>query len=482
MVLPSRNIFKNRSANQNSQNDINGLSEKCIPKISLFTQPTSSLSDKDIQSVVWDVIVIGGGPAGMLAAGTAAEKGAKVLLLEKNDSLGKKLLITGGGRCNVTNAEQNIHTLLEKYKSAKPFLFSAFAQWGVKDTLHFFNSRNVPTKVEAEQRVFPTSDSAVSIWNALVEYMTQTNVTIRYKSEVSRIVPEITSDNSFGNCNVDLNSTNFSLIKHIILKTGLKIKAKKFILATGGKSRPETGSTGDGFIWLKEIGHTIHSSESSLVPLRSNTVWVPKLAGVTLTDVKISLLQDEIKQESLNGKILFTHVGVTGPTVLNMSKNVGEMLKYGKVDLSIDLLPTQDFSSINSSLQNLLLKHNTKKIKNSLGEILPSSVIEIVLSETSLTGEETGSVITREQRILLMQKIKDMRISITGLLGLDKAIVTSGGVDVQEINFKTMQSKLFHNLYCIGDTLHIDRPSGGFSLQLCWTTGFVAGKHASESL
>ena len=279
---------------------------------------------RNMENKVWNVAVIGGGPAGMMAAGRAAELGAKVLLIEKNHSLGKKLLITGGGRCNVTNAEFDNRRLLEKFKDNGKFLFSAFSQWDVQKTIDFFHLKNMPTKVEKEQRVFPVSDSAQSVWNTLVDYIKKGGVEVISNSPVVEIV---------------VDGKNVTGVK---LKNGKIIAAGSVVIATGGTSRPETGSTGDGYAWLRKIGHTVIEPTPSLVPIAVKDTWVKKLAGVSLSDIKITTIQNSEKQDIKKGKVLFTHVGLSGPTILNMSTEVGELLKYGDVTISLDLLPTLD--------------------------------------------------------------------------------------------------------------------------------------------
>lgn len=411
---------------------------------------------------MWDVIIIGGGPAGMMAAGRAAERGLDVLILEKNDSLGKKLLITGGGRCNVTNAEFDTRKLLTKFKDADKFLFSAFAQWNVQDTLDFFHSRNMKTKVEHEQRVFPVSDSAQSVWNVLVADLKKHRVMIRSHAPVQ------------GFCVEDGIITGVRVKKEII-------KARSFILATGGTSRPETGSTGDGYKWLRDLGHTVIEPAPSLVPLAIKDAWVKRLAGVTLTDIKLTITQNGVKQNTQKGKILFTHVGVTGPTILNMSKDVGELLKYGDVVIEIDLLPTHDHAQLNSALQDIFKTHDKKKFKNALGDLLPTALIPIIVTRSGIDPDIMCNSITREARMHLIELIKHLPMHVHKLLGTDKAIIASGGVQLDEIDFKTMQSRLHSNLYVVGDMLNIDRPSGGYSLQLCWTTGFVAGNAVAHT-
>lgn len=438
-----------------------------------------NVSSKNSQKT-WDVIVVGGGPAGMIAAGRAAERGLKVLLLEKNQELGKKLLMSGGGRCNVTNSEFDNRVLLAKYKDAAKFLHSPFSQYDVQKTLDFFHSHNMPTKVENEKRTFPQSDKAASVLEVLEDHMKTHNVTIQTGAEVKEF------------------TYKDGTITNITLKDGSVFSAKSYILATGGKSRPETGSTGDGFTWAKKLGHTIVEPSASLVPIASSDTWISELAGVSLPEAKISILVDGEKQKiaqnsnsmsaksgaksskPIKGKVLFTHIGLSGPGILNLSKTIGELLECGDVDVSLDLTPTFDLGTLDKKLNELFRSELNKKLKNCLGLIdqnLPTALIKIIIDRSGVNGDTPAHSITRENRKLLVQTMKDFRIRVKGLLGTDKAIVTSGGVVLTEIDTTTMRSKICTNLFLIGDMLHVDRPSGGYSLQLCWTTGYVAGSN-----
>lgn len=416
----------------------------------------------------YDIIVIGGGPAGMMAAGVAASKGARVLLLEKNPTLGRKLLITGGGRSNVTNNEPDNRKLLAKYGTKGKFLFSAFTQFGVKEALEFFHTHGMPTKLEAEGRVFPATEKAESVWNCLVSNMKEHRVTVRTKAEV----------------------TGFHVQKNMI--TGVKIKcgdgkrneilaAHAYILATGGTSRPETGSTGEGFSWLKSIGHTVSTPVPALVPIRTKEAWAHKLSGLAFKEVKVSTFARGILQQAATGKILFTHVGLSGPLILNMSREIGELLKWGDVTLAIDCFPKLDNGALDRSIQETFRGAQNKKLKNVLGEIVPSALAHALPSLLALDPEKEINKVSRAERTAIVKFLKAIPLTPTGLLGVDKAVVVSGGVDLTEIEFRTMQSRLHENLFVIGDVLDIDRPSGGYSLQLCWTSGWVAGTHAAES-
>ena len=410
----------------------------------------------------YDVIVIGGGPAGMMTAGRAAEGGARVALLEKNTSLGRKLLITGGGRSNVTNAEFDEHLFLAKFGVAGKFLYSPLSQFGVQSTLDFFHAHGMPTKVEAEKRVFPVSDSAQSVWDALVSYMRAGHVTILTGMEVVGL------------------EANDGVVTGVRMKNGSLMQAQSYILATGGQSRPETGSTGDGFRWLESIGHTIIEPRPSLVPLRVRELWVAELSGVSFPEVKLSYFQGEKRIESRAGKILFTHVGLSGPLVLNMSRAISEFLEYGEVVVSIDFFANQNIGEVDRLIQGIFEQQKNKQVKNSLDGFLVPAMIPVLIKLAGIDPETPVHSVTRDVRMALARLVKDFRLTVTGLLDVDKAIVTSGGVALEEVEWKYMRSRKFANLYLVGDVLNIDRPSGGYSLQLCWTTGYVAGASAGK--
>lgn len=410
---------------------------------------------------IWDVIVIGGGPAGMISAGRAGELGRSVLLLEKNPVLGKKLLITGGGRCNLTNNKLNIRDMVAQYKGSDQFLYTAFSQFDVKKTLDFFNQKGMQTKEEPGGRIFPTSDKSQTVLDVLIKYMRKGNIEIKTNS----IVSEFSID----------KKTKYVVIK---LKTGDILTAKSCIIATGGTSHPETGSTGEGFKWLKKIGHTIAKNNFALVPVAVKDKWVKNLAGITLNDIKLTVLLDGKKQDSKKGRLLFTHFGISGPMVLNMSKDIGDLLPRGEVIITLDLFPKLDHGALKKTLQNILIKESNKKLKNSLSALIPSALVPMILTITKIDGETANHSIRHEDRIKLVNYMKEIPMHVEKLLGANKAIVSSGGVILEEVNFKTMQSRIAPQIYLIGDVLNINRPSGGYSLQLCWTTGFVAGSNA----
>ena len=413
---------------------------------------------KSDPSELWDVVVIGGGPAGMMTAGRAGAKGAKVLLLEKNTDLGRKLLLTGGGRCNLTNAEPDEKIFLSKYGSADKFLFSAFARFGVKDTLDFFKTHGVETAIEPGQRVFPVTNRSQTILNALVDYLKAGQVKIMTGAIVSGIVGQT------------------GTLEAVKLANGKKVRAKAFALATGGKSHRETGSTGDGFVWLRALGHQVIEPSAALVPVAIREAWVKKLSGVSLDQAKLTILIDSVKQKTKTGKILFTHFGLSGPLVLNLSREIGQWQKEGEVTLSLDILPEYGYDQLNAKLQEIFKQDSNKKLKNSLGLLIPESMVELGLKMAKIEPAVFCHSVTREERQRLVKGLKAWPMTVDRLLGLDDATITSGGVALTEVDFKTMRSKLYSNFYLVGDVLNIDRPSGGFSLQLCWTTGHVAGE------
>ncbi len=407
----------------------------------------------------YDVAVVGGGAAGMMAAGRAAELGAKVILVEKNPKLGKKLLITGGGRCNITNAEYDVRKMVEKYGKKGRALFGSFTRFGVAETFEFFNGRGLETKVEAEKRAFPKSNKAEDVWKTLVQYMKDGKVEISYGNPLTGF------------------ETQDDLISAVKLQKG-RVTAKNYIIATGGKSRPETGSTGEVFEFLKEIGHKVEESDMALVPVKIADEWVKKLSGLSFPNAGLTMFQDGKKQERRTGKILLTHFGISGPMVLNMSKSISELYKYGPVNLELDLFPDLEQPALDKKVLESLDELSNKMVKNSLGRVVPPTMVSTLLKMAAIDGEKEVNVLTKPERLKLIKLLKALPMSVSGTLGAEKAIVTSGGVSLKEIDFKTMQSKLYPNLFLAGDVVNFDRPTGGYSLQICWTTGFLAGENS----
>lgn len=407
----------------------------------------------------YDVIVIGGGASGMMAAGRAAELGRRVLLLEKNTLLGEKLKITGGGRCNITNAEEEEHLLLAQYGKAKAFLHSPFSQFGMKDTFSFFDERGLPLVVQARKRAFPNTEKALDVFRLLEAYLKRGRVKVMSGARVSTII----GDHGLIR-GVEVNGTTF--------------EASSYILATGGKSHPETGSTGDGFRWLKALGHAVAEPTPTIVPLSVHDAWVKKLAGVSLSFCKITFYADGIKRFLLKGKILFTHFGLSGPLILNAAGRVSDLLHEGAVTASIDAYPDTDLGQLDKRITKVFDANKNKTFKTVFEEIVPHGTAKSLLSLAGVNPETKVHSVTREQRKAIGRLLKALPVRINGLMGYDWAVVADGGVSLSEIENKTMRSKLYKNLFVTGDLLHVVRPSGGFSLQLCWTTGWVAGSNA----
>jgi predicted Rossmann fold flavoprotein len=410
---------------------------------------------------MYDLIVIGGGASGMMAAGRAAERGLKVLLLEKNRQLGEKLRISGGGRCNITNAEENERLLLKNYGKSEQFLYSLFAQFGMKDTFHFFESRGLKLKIEARKRAFPVTNSAEDVANILVDYMKKYEVEIRTRCEVVEMQYEE------------------GRVSGVLTRDGL-FTANNYLCAVGGLSHPETGSTGDGFKWLENLGHTVVDPTPTIVPLAVSDDWVKTLAGVTLPNARATFYTDGEKSFRTDGDILCTHFGLSGPVILNNAHKVADQLLNGVVTATIDLFPGQDHGQLERNIIELFDENKNKEFKNVLRAIVPTGTAKgvLVLLANDIDVETKVHSFSKENRKKLVQLLKAMPVEIEGLMGFDRAVVADGGIPMTEIDPKTMRSKVVPNLFVTGDLLHINRPSGGFSLQLCWSSGWVAGSHA----
>ena len=409
----------------------------------------------------YDVLVIGGGASGMMAAARAAELGKRVLLLEKNEVLGAKLAITGGGRCNITNAEEDEKLLLSKYGTAAKFLYSAFAQFGVRETFSFFESKGLALKIEGHKRVFPLSERATDVVTVLAQYLAKKKVEVRTGVTVTKIVAV---DNQIVKVQTD---------------TGV-FSASSYILATGGFSHPETGSTGDGFMWLANLGHSVLSPTPTLVPLKVKEGWVKNLSGVSLPAMKITFYSHGEKKFSRTGPLLFTHFGISGPTILNSSGKVSELLKEGSVRAYIDIFPDLDQGILDKKITEIFDTNKNKQLKNVLKDIVPPGTSEAFLALLpTIDPEQKVHSVTKEARRELSTFLKRIPLLVNGLMGFDKAVVADGGLSLTEVDMRTMRSLRYENLFVTGDLLNITRPSGGYSLQLCWTTGQVAGTHAS---
>ncbi len=412
----------------------------------------------------YDIAVIGGGPAGMMAAGKAGESGGRVVLIEKNAGLGKKLLITGKGRCNLTHLETNNKLFSMAFGKQGDFLLSGLSVFDILKTMKFFESKGLKLKQERGKRIFPQNDKSQSVLKILEKYLKEQKVEILKNAEVDKIE---TKDNK---------------IQKIILENKRQIKAKNYILATGGKSYPLTGSTGSGYKWAQKMGHKIIKPEPALTPLRIKEKWIKQVQGLSLKNVSIDILFNGKLQKGLFGEALFTHFGISGPIILSMSKKIGELIKKGDVKLILDLKPALDSAKLDKRIQRDFAKYRNRMLRNALDDLLPQKLIPIIIQLSKISQNKKASSVTKKERSDLAKIIKGIKITVIGLAGFEKAIITTGGIDLKEIDGKTMKSKIIDNLYFAGEIINLDGPSGGYNLQLCWTTGYLAGQSAAKKL
>ena len=407
----------------------------------------------------YDVLIIGGGASGMMAAGVAASRGRRVLLLEQNARMAEKLRISGGGRCNILNAEKDEKKLLANFAGAEQFLYSSFAQFGMKASYDFFESRGLPLTVQANNRAFPKSEKALDVVLALDAYMAEGKVRVKTRTKTDEILCE------------DGKITS-------VVASGKTYTADSYLIATGGLSHPETGSTGDGFEWLQTLGHSVKSPTPTIVPLKVRESWVKRLSGKTLPDVKMTFFVSGKKKMAKTGTLLCTHFGLSGPTILNLAGEVSDYLQEGTVTATIDLFPDMDLGILDRHLTSVFDENKNKLLRNVFKLLTPAGTTDVILSLIDSIDIDTKvHSILKAQRRALAEHLKALPVSIDGLMGFDKAVVADGGVPLDEVDMKTMRSLKISNLYLTGDILNIPRPSGGYSLQLCWTSGFVAGHH-----
>lgn len=402
----------------------------------------------------YDVAVIGGGAAGCIAAGKAAEMGKKVCLIEKNQSLGRKVAITGKGRCNVTN-NCTPSEFIENVKTGGKFLYSAINRFSPQNTMEFFESLGVALKTERGARVFPESDKAADIVAALKKYVQENKVTV-----INRGADEILAD--------DGEVKGVRLGKDTVF-------AESIIIATGGKSYPRTGSTGDGYRFAKQLGHKIITPRAALVPLESPNRFCSELSGLSLKNVTLSLICNENGKTVFSelGEMLFTHFGISGPLVLSASSHITDSPE--KYYISIDLKPGLSFEKLDERILRDFKEFLNRDISNALFKLLPKSLVPVVLKKAGIPPETKVNHITKAQRTALVCSVKDFKVQINKFRPIDEAIVTSGGVSTDEINPKTMQSKLVKNLYFAGEVINVDAYTGGFNLQIAFSTGYLAG-------
>ncbi|MFT4144065.1 MAG: NAD(P)/FAD-dependent oxidoreductase [Mobilitalea sp.] len=404
------------------------------------------------------IYVVGGGAAGMLAAIFAARNGHKVVLFEKNDRLGKKLFITGKGRCNVTNACDR-DEFFEQIISNPKFFFRAYHSFSNFDTMDFFEQLGLPLKTERGNRVFPLSDKSSDVIAVLRRELERQDVEIKYQTEVSEVV---TREGSF---------------------YGIKLKGKKeiltadsIIITTGGLSYPLTGSTGDGFEFAKSMGHTITQLSPSLVPIHVKESFVKELMGLSLKNVEVTISAGQKVIFKEFGELLFTHFGVSGPIILSASSYILPYLnKQETLQISIDLKPALTTEQLDVRILRDFEEYKNKQFKNSLDQLLPNKLIDVIIRLSCIDSEKKVNSITKEERLALVNLLKNFKLQITRLSDYSQAVVTKGGIQVKEVNPSTMESKLISNVYFAGEVLDLDALTGGFNLQIAWSTAYLAG-------
>ena len=414
------------------------------------------------------VIVIGGGPAGMMAAITSAENGNEVILLEKNKGLGKKLLITGKGRCNITSSLP-MEDFIKNTPGNGMFLYSAYNKFTNQDIISFLKKQGLDVKEERGNRIFPVTDKSQDVLNCFEKKLKNLkNVKIMYEMPVSEIL---------------INEEK--RITGVKCKNGAIINAEKVILATGGKSYPLTGSTGDGYEMAKKLGHMITKIKPSLVPLETYEQDLHRsLQGLSLRNVKIKMV-DTCKNKTIYedfGEMLFTHFGVSGPVILSGSahlvryKNIDELLKNKKIKLLIDLKPALTEEKLNDRILRDFEDFKNKNFKNSLDKLLPQKLIPVIIERSGINPDKQVNSITKQERIQIVKLLKEFEVTIKNFRRIEDGIITAGGISIKEVNPKTMESKLISGLYFAGEILDVDSYTGGFNLQIAYSTGFVAGE------
>lgn len=408
------------------------------------------------------IIVVGGGPAGMMAAAVAANHGARVVLLEKHTAVGKKLAITGKGRCNLTSAA-GADRFMTGYACNGRFLFSALHEFSNFDLINFFAEHGLECKVERGQRVFPKSDQAADVVHTLYQNLVHEGVELKKNMPVKGLY------------------INNKILKGVETEQG-RLESDSVIIATGGMSYPGTGSTGDGYSWAQTAGHHIIEPRPGLVPLITSEKWVKELQGLSLKNVRASSYREDGKKINEEfGEMLFTHFGLSGPIILSMSRDIGEYLFLSgqKAKLLLDLKPALDEPQLDQRLQKDLAKNSRRRFKNALDELLPRKLIPVVINLSQIDPEKECHQITRDERRKLLLLLKKLELTIVKTRPLAEAIVTAGGIDIKEVNPRTMESRLLKGLFFAGEVLDVDGYTGGFNLQAAFSTGFLAGKNAA---
>lgn len=402
------------------------------------------------------VVVVGGGAAGMMAAYQAAKNGHKVILVDKNEKLGKKIYITGKGRCNLTNAGE-LEQIFNNIMTNRKFLYSALYSFTNDDVINFFETNGMKTKIERGNRVFPVSDHSSDVISTVAKTLRKNHVDIRLFTPVKDLI--ITNDKACG----------------VLLENGEKIMCDSVIIATGGLSYPSTGSTGDGYRFAKDSGHTINKCEPSLVPMNIKEEWVKELQGLSLRNVNVRIINGKKKLYNELGEMLFTHFGVSGPLILSASAMINRKYFDENLKIIIDLKPALDMEQLNKRILRDFEEELNKQFKNSLNKLLPSKLIPVVINLSGIDPDKQVNTITKEERQKLAYQLKNLEISFNGFRGWNEAIITKGGISVKDINPSTMESKIVNNLYFCGEVLDLDALTGGYNLQIAWSTGYLAG-------
>ena len=422
------------------------------------------------------VIIVGGGAAGMMAAIAAAEKGLQVSLYDKNEKLGKKLFITGKGRCNLTNAVE-VEELFPAVLTNPRFLYSAFYGFSNRQVMDFFTNNGIPLKVERGNRVFPVSDHSSDILRGLQRRMEALGVQIYLNTTVKKIVvtDNKIQDKQVLGKQVQAKQAQDKQVQGIELVSQEVIEGDACIIATGGLSYPSTGSTGDGFRFATEVGHKVTELLPGLVSLEAKEWYVKQLQGLSLRNGSILVLDGKKKLYADFGEMLFTHYGVSGPIILSASSVIGKRLQEAPLTMTIDLKPALTFEQLDKRILKEFQEQQNRQFKNAITSLFPAKLEPIMLDLSGIPEEKRVHEVTKEERQQFVHLIKTFPVTLTGLRGFQEAIITKGGVDVKEINPATMESKLVRGLYFTGEVLDLDAVTGGFNLQIAWSTGYLAG-------
>lgn len=402
------------------------------------------------------VLIVGGGAAGMFAAIAAAQKGHSVSLYEKNEKLGKKLFITGKGRCNITNAG-DMDTLFASVVSNSKFLYSSFYGYTNQDVIDFFENIGVRTKIERGDRVFPVSDHSSDVIRGLERKMRGLGVRIHLETEVSEVV---------------IREGRFS---HLILEGGKVVEGQACVIATGGLSYRSTGSTGDGYRFAESMGHSVAECMPSLVPMEAEESWVTALQGLSLRNVTATIYDGKKELYRDFGEMLFTHYGVSGPLIISASSYVGKKLAKKNLLLEIDLKPALSEEQLDQRVLRDFEENRNKQFKNAVSKLFPAKLIPVMLELSGIDPEKKVNVISKEERIGFVRLIKHLSVTLTGLRGYNEAIITKGGVRTKEVDPGTMESKIVKGIHFAGEVLDLDALTGGFNLQIAWSTAYAAG-------